>query len=57
MKLEIEKDAIASVHEGPDDVGSSDGEQLAADLEAADGAAEPIGKRQGFPRSRDVEGD
>ena len=45
VELQIEEDAIPASDEALDDGRPVAGEQTAADLEAADGAAKPVGER------------
>ena len=55
MPLEIQEDAIASVHEGAHHVRTFGREQSAADLEAANGAAQSVGERDGLGARLHVE--
>ena len=57
MKLEIEEDAVPLGGERPDDDRPLGREQLVADLEAADAAAQRVGELQRLAPGRHVERD
>lgn len=55
VKLQIEKDAIATLGHRTNHGRTFGSEELLADLDATDSAANGIGERQGFGGRRDVE--
>jgi hypothetical protein len=57
VELEIEEHAVPAAGELAYERGPLGGEQAAADLEAADAAAQRIGRRQRALARFDVEGD
>ena len=55
--LQIEKDAIAALHQLVDQRRTDAGEQLFADLECADGAPQAVGEAARLGNSIDVKRD